>query len=401
MTIYQWKGINRLGQKRKGEMDAPSPEAVEKKLRTQGIQPKKVKKKPKDINLTMPGSSGVKPRELMIFVRQFSTMIDAGLPLVQALDILAPQQENLIFRDIVSAIRDDVQTGKTFAEALTKHPKVFDSLFVNLCAAGEAGGILDTILQRLAGQIEKSVKLMKQLKGALVYPISVLVVAIACVAILLIFVIPVFEEMFAGFGAELPAFTQAVIDLSHAAIDKWYLFIVIPVTLMITWKRIRASKKGKYQTDKIFLKMPIFGPLIQKATVAQFTRTMSTMISSGVPIMDALEIVSKANSNAVISEAILYVRKKVGEGRPMAEPLEDTGIFPNMVTQMVSIGESTGAMDAMLGKIADFYEEEVDAAVAGLTALLEPLIMVFLAGVVGSFLIAMYLPIFSIAGSIT
>ncbi len=400
MGLYLWKGKTRTGDKKKGEIEAPSLEAAEQKLRQKNIIPTKVKKKPKDIILKMPGSSGVKPKELMVFTRQFSAMIDAGLPLVQALDILVPQQENPIFKEILMNVRDDVQQGSTLADALAKHPKVFDSLFTNLVAAGEQGGILDTIMGRLAQQIEKGVKLTKQIKGAMVYPTAVLVVAFIAVAALLIFVIPVFEEMFAEMGQELPAFTQLVINMSHGFMKYWYVVVAVPILFGVLWKQIRGTPTGRLQTDKMFLSAPIFGNIIRKGSVAGFTRTMSTMVSSGVPILDSLEVVARANSNQVISQGILYARQKVAEGSTLSEPLEQTGIFPNMVTQMVHIGESTGALDDMLGKIADFYEEEVDAAVAGLASLLEPLLMVFLAVVVGGFLIAMYLPIFSMAGAV-
>jgi len=401
MPIYIWQGKTRSGEARSGEMDAVSDEIVRQRLQAQNIQVDKVKKKPAEIHLKMPGSSGVTTRDLMLFSRQFSTMIDAGLPLVQCLDILHSQQENIFFKKVLGAVKADVESGKTFADALAKHPKVFDPLFVNLVAAGETGGILDTIMVRIAMQTEKSVKLAKQIKGALFYPAAVIFAAVGAVAVLLLFVIPTFEKMFADFGGELPLPTQIVIDVSNACVANWWAFIVGPIALVSGWKAIRNNKKGVEITDGIFLKMPIFGDLLQKTAVARFTRTMGTMLSSGVPILDSLDIVSRASGNVVIGEGIQYTKAKVAEGKSMAEPLEETGIFPSMVCQMVAIGETTGAMDTMLNKVADFYEEEVDAAVAGLTSLLEPLIMVFLAVILGSFLIAMYLPIFTIAGNIT
>ena len=401
MAVFTWSAKTKSGEVRSGEMEAPSKDVVEQRLRAQQLTPQKVKKKPAEIHFKLPGSTGVKTRDLMIFTRQFSTMIDAGLPLVQCLDILHQQQENMWFKKILGQIKTDVESGKTFADALGKHPKVFDALFVNLVAAGETGGILDTILTRIAMQTEKSVKLAKQIKGALFYPAAVMTVAIGAVAVLLLFVIPVFEKMFADFGGALPMPTQVVIDVSRWSTDHWYVFIIVPIALVLGFNAIAKNPKGRRALDKLMLTMPIFGPLIRKTAVARFTRTMGTMLSSGVPILDALDIVARASGNLIVGEGIQYARRRVSEGKTVAEPLSETKIFPSMVCQMVSIGESAGALDTMLNKIADFYEEEVDAAVAGLTSLLEPIIMVFLAVVLGGFLIAMYLPIFTIAGNIT
>jgi type IV pilus assembly protein PilC len=400
MTVFQWTAKTKSGEVRNGEMDAQSKDAVEQRLRAQQLTPQKVKKKPAEIHLKMPGSSGVATRDIMLFTRQFSTMIDAGLPLVQCLDILYTQQENIWFRKVLGQVKMDVESGKTFADALSKHPKVFDALFVNLVAAGETGGILDTIMTRLAVQTEKSVKLAKQIKGALFYPSAVMAVAVGAVTVLLLFVIPVFEKMFADFGGALPVPTQIVIDLSNWSIDHWYMFIVVPVLSFFGINAFRRDPRGKRILDRVLLNAPIFGPLIRKTAVARFTRTMGTMLSSGVPILDALDIVARASGNIVVGEGISYARKRVSEGKTLSEPMGETKIFPSMVVQMISIGESAGALDTMLNKIADFYEEEVDAAVAGLTSLLEPLIMVFLAVILGGFLIAMYLPIFTIAGTI-
>ena len=400
MPIFQWSAKTKSGENRSGEMDAATKDAVEQRLRAQQLTPQKVKKKPNELGFKLPGSSGVATRDLMIFTRQFSTMIDAGLPLVQCLDILHNQQENLHFKKVLGTVKTDVESGKTFADSLSRHPKVFDSLMVNLVAAGETGGILDTIMTRIAMQTEKSVKLAKQVKGALFYPAAVMGVAVGAVAVLLLFVIPVFEKMFADFGGSLPVPTQIVIDFSNWSVSNWYLFIILPVGFFVGARAIRNNPKGRRITDAMMLQLPIFGPLIRKTSTARFTRTMGTMLSSGVPILDALDIVARASGNIIISEGIQYARRKVSEGKTLAEPLADTKLFPSMVCQMVSIGESAGALDTMLNKIADFYEDEVDAAVAGLTSLLEPLIMVFLAIVLGGFLIAMYLPIFTIAGSI-
>jgi type IV pilus assembly protein PilC len=400
MPIFQWTAKTKSGEVRGGEMDAANKDAVEQRLRAQQLTPQKVKKKPQDLSFKLPGTSGVGPRDIMIFTRQFSTMIDAGLPLVQCLDILHGQQENIWFKKVLGAVKNDVESGKTFADSLSKHPKVFDSLFVNLVAAGETGGILDTIMTRIAMQTEKSVKLAKQVKGALFYPAAVMAVAVGAVAVLLLFVIPVFEKMFADFGGSLPVPTQVVIDFSRWSVEHWYLFILVPVGMVVGYKLVARTPKGRRLLDKIYLGVPIFGPLIRKTTTARFTRTMGTMLSSGVPILDSLDIVARASGNVIIAEGILYTRRKVSEGKTLADPLAETKLFPSMVCQMVSIGESAGALDTMLNKIADFYEDEVDAAVTGLTSLLEPLIMVFLAVVLGGFLIAMYLPIFTIAGSI-
>jgi type IV pilus assembly protein PilC len=400
MPLFLWTAKTKSGETKNGEMDAASADIVEQRLKAQNLTPQKVKKKPAELHLKMPGSSGVTTRDLMIFTRQFSTMIDAGLPLVQCLDILHTQQENPWFKKVLGQVKVDVESGKTFADALSKHPKVFDPLVVNLVAAGETGGILDTIMSRIALQTEKSVKLAKQIKGALFYPTAVMAVAVGAVAVLLLFVIPVFEKMFADFGGTLPVPTQVVIDVSNWSVANWYLFIVVPIALVVVGQAIRKNPKTRRMSDKFFLSMPIFGPLLQKTATARFTRTMGTMLSSGVPILDALDIVGRAAGNMIITEGIQYAKRKVSEGKTLADPLAETKLFPSMVCQMVSIGESAGALDTMLNKIADFYEDEVDAAVAGLTSLLEPIIMVFLAVILGGFLIAMYLPIFTIAGNI-
>lgn len=401
MATFMWTGRTRSGERRTGEMEAANADVVDQRLRAQQITVEKIKKKPTEIHLKLPGSSGVQLRDLMLFTRQFSTMIDAGLPLVQCLDILYTQQQNVWFKKVLGQVKADVESGKTFADALGRHPAVFDPLFVNLVAAGETGGILDTIMTRLASQIEKTAKLLKQIKGALFYPAAVITVAIGVVTVLLLFVIPVFEKMFQDLGGELPLPTQMVIDLSNWSLRNWYLFLVVPIGSVVAFTLTKRNPKGKRMLDRIALGLPIFGPLIRKTAVARFTRTMGTMLSSGVPILDALEIVAKASGNAVVADAVLYAKMRVSEGKTLAEPLQETRIFPPMVCQMVHIGESTGAMDTMLSKIADFYEEEVDAAVAGLTSLLEPLIMVVLAVVLGGFLIAMYMPIFTIATAIT
>jgi len=327
-------------------------------------------------------------------------MIDAGLPLIQSLEILSVQQEHKQFKDIIREIREDVEGGSTFAGALKKHPSAFDDLYTNLVVAGEEGGILDNILLRLAGYIEKAEALKKKVKSAMVYPATIITVAVAVVMILMIFVIPVFESMFKGAGQTLPLPTLIVITISN--IIKRYVFIVIPVLILLFYlfRRYHKTENGRAVIDRLLLKAPVFGPLLQKIAVARFSRTLGTLVSSGVPILDGLNIVSKASGNKSIETAILNARASIREGETIAEPLGRSGMFPPMVIQMISVGESTGALDSMLSKIADFYEEEVDVAVGNLTSLLEPLLMMFLGVVIGGVVIAMYLPIFQMAGAV-
>jgi len=403
MPVFTWVGRTRQGATKKGELEAANEAAVTAQLRTQGILPVKVKAKPKDISEIFPflQQTKVKTKELVIFTRQFATMIDAGLPLVQCLDILGNQQANPGFKRVIKTVQSDVEQGSTFAEALGKHPKVFSPLFVNLVAAGEVGGILDTILNRLAAYLEKADKLARQVKGAMVYPITVMTVALAVIALLLVKVIPVFEKMFADFGGELPGPTQTVIAISHfmqAYIG--YMIGGVVLVLVVFFQSRSRSRSFRYQTDKLALKLPVFGDILRKVAVARFTRTLSTMVASGVPILDGLDIVARTAGNMVIEEEIQNTRKSISEGRTIAEPLQQSKVFPGMVVQMIAVGEETGAMETMLAKIADFYDDEVDAAVAGLTAMLEPLMMVFLGGSIGTILIAMYLPIFKIAEAI-
>ena len=402
MPVYTWKGRTQQGTQKSGEIEAANERAVMTQLRSQSIRPLRVKQKPKDISEYLPFlQGGVTTRDLVIFTRQFATMIDAGLPLVQCLDILVSQQSNPVFKKGLVQIKADVEQGSTFADALSKHPKIFDNLFVNLVAAGEVGGILDAIFNRLATYLEKADSLARKVKGAMVYPTTVMVVAMAVLGLLLVKVIPVFEKMFADFGGQLPGPTQVVVDLSHF-LQEWIGLILAMVVLVFVSffqarKRIPAFRR---QTDALALKLPIFGPLIRKVAVARFTRTLGTMIASGVPILDGLDIVAKTAGNMVIEDALRMVRNSIAEGRTIAEPLKQAGVFPGMVVQMIAVGEETGAMETMLSKIADFYDEEVDVAVDALTSMLEPLMMVFLGGSVGSILIAMYLPIFKIAEAI-
>jgi type IV pilus assembly protein PilC len=327
-------------------------------------------------------------------------MIDAGLPLVQALDIIGTQADNPAFRVVLMAVKSRVESGSTFADALAEHPKVFDELFVQLVRAGEIGGILDTILNRLGAYLEKNEKLKRRLRGAMVYPTIVLTVAVGVTIVLLAYVTPTFEKMFKDFGGAMPGPTQFLIDLSHGLRDNWYLFVGIPLALVVAFRLFLRDPRGRKAWDKFVLKLPVFGPLVRKVAVARFTRTLGTLLSSGVPILDALEIVAKSAGNRTVEAAILYVRARISEGKNIAGPLAETQVFPPMVVQMIGVGEATGAMDAMLNKVADFYDDEVDVAIAALTSMIEPVLMVFLGGVVGGFLIAMYLPIFSIAGNI-
>jgi len=402
MPIYQWKARTRQGTLKKGEIEAVNDQAVMAQLRGQLLMPVSVKEKAKDVTEFLKFfKQGIKVRELVIFTRQFATMIDAGLPLVQCLDILAEQNPNKRFKEIIRQVRQDVEQGSTFAEALRKHPKPFDALYVNLVQAGEIGGILDTILNRLAVYLEKADALARKVKGAMVYPTTVLVVAIGVVVLMLVKVIPTFAKMFEDFGGELPAPTQMVIAISNFMQHwVWLALIVVGTAAYAFFYARRKNLRFRRATDAFFLKMPIFGPLLQKVAVARFTRTLGTMIASGVPILDGLEIVARTAGNVVIEEALMDVRSAISEGKTIAEPLQESGVFPGMVVQMIAVGEETGAMENMLSKIADFYDEEVDAAVEALTAMLEPMMMVFLGSTVGGLLIAMYLPIFKIAETV-
>ncbi len=398
MPVFIWEGKTRQGEMRAGTMEADSADVVIDRLKQQQIQASKVKKKPTEINIKL--GTGIKKKEIVVFTRQFATMIDAGLPLVQCLEILGSQQANVHFQKVIMAVKNDVESGSTLADALGKHPKVFDDLYVNLVAAGEVGGILDTILNRLATYMEKNLKLIRQVKGAMIYPSVVMGVAVGVTVILLVFVIPVFEKMFRDFGGALPAPTQFVIDLSNGLRANSIPILVGLAVLIVLLRAIGKTPKGKLVFDGIMLRARICGPLFRKVAVAKFTRTLGTMISSGVPIPDALQITATSAGNVVVENAIMYTRERISEGRTMADPLAETGVFPPMVVQMIAVGESTGAMDAMLQKIADFYEEEVDTAVAALTALLEPLMMVVLGVLLGGLIISMYLPIFELADTI-
>ena len=401
MPVYQWVGKNRLNKVQKGEMEALSEAAVRASLVRQKIAPTRIKPKPKDLfaNISFLQPK-VKEKDIILFARQFSTMIDAGLPIIQCLDILHTQQDNTTFKKVLKQVKESVEGGATMAEALKAFPKHFDSLFVNMIAAGEAGGILDTILRRLAAYMEKAARLKARVKGAMTYPLATLAIAVIVLAVILVFVIPVFEEMFADFGSELPAPTQFVVFLSDMVKSKILYIIAAAILFGFAFKKYYATEKGRDATDALVLKLPVFGMLLRKVAVAKFTRTMGTMLTSGVAILEALDIVAKTSGNRSVEKAIYNVRSGIAEGRTMADPLTESGVFPPMVCQMISVGESTGALDAMLEKIADFYDEEVDQAVENMTALIEPIMLVFLGVTIGGLVIAMYLPIFKLAGAI-
>lgn len=398
MPIFLWDAETRRGERKKGESEAADEAAVRGQLRRQGFRSISVKKKPKDLLENIPlFKKKVSEKDVVVFARIFATMINAGLPLIQCLDLLGKQEQNKTFAKVIGTIKEDIEGGSTLTDALKKHPKVFDELFVNLVAAGESGGILDVILQRLSAYMEKTMRLKSKVKGAMTYPISVLVISIGVVSVLLLKVIPVFQKMFEGMGSSLPAPTQFLVDASQFT-QNYFLYAVIGlIVLVAAFKRYYATEKGRLTVDALVLKSPVFGPLLKKVAVAKFTRTLSTMMASGVPILEGLGIVSKTAGNRIIEIALLKTRQSISEGKTIAEPLVETEVFPPMVVQMIAVGEATGALDTMLAKIADFYDDEVDAAVGAMTALLEPFMMVFLGGIVGGMIIAMYLPIFQMA----
>lgn len=402
MPVFIWKGTTSNGEIQNGEVEARDEQAVRRLLRQQRISPSKVKAKPKDLfeNIGFLQKK-VSPKEIVVFVRQLSTMIDAGLPLVQGLEVLASQQENKTFKKILQDTKSDVESGSTFADALKKHPKQFDRLFCNMIAAGETGGILDEILKRLADYMEKALRLKRKVKGALTYPIIVLSISALVLGVILIFVIPVFEQMFADLGGALPVPTQIVVNLSNFVKSYFLLIIGALIVMIFLFKKYYKTEKGRLVVDRLILKSPTFGPLLKKVAVSKLTRTLGTLISSGVPILETLNVAAGTAGNKIVEEAIYNVRSSISEGRTIAQPLGESGIFPTMVVQMISVGETTGALDQMLNKIADFYDEEVDTAVDALTSMIEPFMIVFLGGTVGSIIIAMYLPIFSMAGVVS
>jgi len=400
MPIFLWQAETKKGESKKGEIDAANEASVRSQLRRQGYKSITVKKKPKDLFENIPFlKQKVSEKDVVVFARIFATMINAGLPLIQCLDLLGKQEQNKTFAKVIGSIKEEIEGGSTLTDALKKYPKVFDELFINLVAAGESGGILDVILLRLSSYMEKAMKLKSKVKGAMTYPISVLAISICVVAILLLKVIPVFKNMFEGMGGALPGPTQFLVDASQFAQDYFLYMVAFGVAFFFGFKRFYATEKGTLIVDDLILKSPVFGPLMKKVAVSKFSRTLSTMMSSGVPIMEGLGIVSKTSGNKIIEIALMKTRQSISEGKTIAEPLMETDIFPPMVVQMIAVGEATGALDTMLSKIADFYDDEVDAAVGAMTALLEPVMMVFLGGVVGGMIIAMYLPIFQMAAA--
>src|SRR5688572_4788082 len=401
MAEFAWEARARSGEVRRGNMEAPDEAAVNARLRQLQLNPVKVKKK---LKLgTVKFGSGVATKDLVTFTRLFATMIDAGLPLVQCLDILASQQPNKNFEVILKDVKASVEGGSTFSEALKRHPRVFDDLFVNLVHAGEVGGILDSILSRLSVYLEKRQKLVRQVRGALVYPSIVVVIAAGVMTVLMTFVIPAFESMFKDFGGgseNLPALTRLMISLSQTFVTYSPFLVLLLIGGAIGFSYAYRTPKGKRIVHKTLLQLPVMGSVLRKISVARFTRTLGTLLTSGVPILDALEICGRTSGNVIIEEGILKVRQSISEGKNMAEPLAEAKVFPDMVVQMIGVGEQTGALDQMLNKIADFYEEETDVAVAALTSALEPIMMVGVGGMVGVVLVAMYMPIFSLAGNI-
>jgi type IV pilus assembly protein PilC len=401
MPVFKYTGKTRSGTVQKGEIEANDRNAAVAVLRQKQVLVTAIKPRPKDIEIKIPGLGGkVTEKDIVVFTRQLSTMIDAGLPLVQCLDILSRQATNKEFAGTLAQIKTGVESGDTFADALRKHPKVFSDFFTNMVEAGETGGILDTILMRLSVYMEKARALKGKVKSAMVYPAAIVGIAVLVITFLMIYVIPVFAEMFEGFGGTLPAPTQLVMNISDFMCA--YILYCIPVLglVIFLFRRFYRSEQGKRLVDSLMLKAPVFGPLIQKVAVAKFTRTLGTLVSSGVPIIDGLQITARTAGNKVVEEAVLTIIGSVKEGQTIAEPLGRQNIFPPMVVQMIEVGENSGALDLMLNKIADFYDEEVDAAVSALTSLLEPLLMVFLGVTIGFVVVAMYLPIFKMAGTI-
>ncbi|HEY3769187.1 MAG TPA: type II secretion system F family protein [Candidatus Angelobacter sp.] len=395
MPVFTFTGTDPQGKKVAGERLADSKAAVTMQLRRERITPGAIKEKGKEFNLPKLGTGSVPIKDTAVFFRQFSVMIDAGLPLVQCLEILAANQENQIFQKCLTGVRQSVEGGSTLSNAMRLYPKIFDDLTTNMIEAGEAGGILDTILQRLATYVEKAVKLKSAVKSALIYPVSVISIACLVVGCLLKFVVPIFANMFVSMGVDLPLPTKIVIGLSNFVGRFWWLMIGFAIMAFLGVKYIRKDPKGRYMFDKMLLNLPVLGGVLRKIAVARFTRTLGTLITSGVPILEGLSITARTSGNAVLEDALMKVRKAVEEGRTIVDPLKECGVFPNMVTQMIGVGEATGAMDAMLQKIADFYEDDVDAATKDMLTLLEPIMIGFLGVAVGGIVISLYMPLFS------
>lgn len=406
MPVFLWEGKTAQGRVMKGEMEAANQAAVLARLRSQRIQPipTRVREKGKGLEkeITLPGfGAKITAHDVMIFTRQFATMIDAGLPIVQGLEILSQQSENKAFKKVIRDIKQDVEGGFTLADALKKYPKVFDDLYVNMVAAGEVGGVLNTILNRIALFIEKANKLKKKVKGAMIYPCTIIAVAVAVVTILLLYVIPVFAELYGGMGRALPAPTQMTINISNWFRAYFFYMVAVLAVIVVALRMYYKTPTGKMAIDGFMLKMPVVGDLLRKVAVARFSQNMSILLSSGVPILDGLAITAKTAGNKVVERAIMEARVSISQGKTVAEPLAESKIFPPMVCQMVAIGENTGALDAMLKKVSDFYEDEVDNAVANLTALMEPMIMIVLGVVLGGLVISMYLPIFQLGSLVS
>jgi type IV pilus assembly protein PilC len=401
MANYKWKGVDGQGIAQAGTMEAPDADAVRAALKRQNIEAQNVSRDFGKLEFNIPGlTDRVSEREVVVFTRMFSTMIDAGLPLVQCLEILSSQAENATMQKALGDIRKNVEGGATFADSLRRHPRIFDELYCNMVEAGETGGILDTILNRLAAYMEKSITLKAQVKSAMIYPVVVFTLACLIVAGLMIYVIPVFAEVFVQLGSTLPLPTAIVLAISKFMAANWYLILAGMVGIAFIYRTIYKTEKGQLYIDGIKLKLPVFGLLLRKVAVAKFTRTLSTLLASGVPILDGLEITAKTAGNKVIEEAVLKTRVSIAEGRTIAEPLGETEVFPAMVVQMIGVGESTGALDTMLEKIADFYDEEVDITVGNLQQALEPMIMVVLGVLIGGIVIAMYMPMFALIGEL-
>jgi len=401
MPVFTFTGTDSQGKRISGERLGDSKAAVTMQLRRERITPGAIKEKGKEFALPKLGTGKVPTKDIAVFFRQFSVMIDAGLPLVQCLEILAANQENLFFQKCLTGVRTTVEGGSTLSNAMRQYPKIFDDLTTNMIEAGEAGGILDTILQRLAQYVEKNVKLKSAVKSALIYPVSVISIAALVVGALLKFVVPIFANMFASMSVDLPLPTKIVIGLSNFVKDWWWVVFALLIIMFVAIKAIRKDPKGRYALDKFLLTWPVIGPVLRKIAVARFTRTLGTLITSGVPILEGLAITARTSGNAVLEVALMKVRKAVEEGRTIVDPLKESGVFPNMVTQMIGVGEATGAMDAMLQKIADFYEDEVDAATKNMLTLLEPIMIGFLGVVVGGIVISLYMPLFSMIAKLS
>jgi len=397
MAKFVWKGKSKSGENQRGVLVARNKEEVETMLRQRQISVTSVKQEAREINL--PSFGGIKPKEVAVFTRQFSVMIDAGLPLIQCLEILGTQQKNPRFASIITQVRADVESGATLSDAMRKHPKAFDNLYTNMIAAGEAGGILDQILERLSNYIEKAVKLKGQVKSALVYPAIVMVVAIGVVLLIMYKVVPTFAAMFEANGSTLPGPTLLVVNASKFLENYLIPALIGLMLLMFALRKYYQTFHGRRLIDKVLLKIPLIGMLLQKIAIARFCRTLSTLIGAGVPILDGIEITAKTSGNAIIEDALMNVKKDISEGKTISEPLSKTPLFPSMVVSMIGVGESTGALDTMLSKIADFYEDEVDLAVATLMSMLEPILIVVLGGIIGFIVIALYLPIFQMANN--